>query len=118
MHYAASAGVRVGRENLKTIKPGVEFWPTVFDCEKKGKIELEDLKLANRNVQRVTGWSDPIDDKTSFAEVVCDNYEALVEEKRTRTDEEDGTPKRHNMRNAGKEGQAHLCHEKRLGNQA
>ena len=31
---------------------------------------------------------DPVDDKTSFAEVVCDNYEALVEEKRKRTNEE------------------------------
>ena len=115
MHYAASAGIRVGRENLKTIKPGVGFWPTVFECEKKGKIDLEDLKLANRNVRRVTGWSDPIDDKTSFAEVVCDNYEALVEEKRKRTDEEDGTPKRHNTRNARKEGQAQPMPQKEVG---
>ena len=105
MHYAASAGIRVGRENLKTTKLGVGFWPTVFECEKKGKIDLEDLKLADRNVRRVTGWSDPIDNNTSFAEVVCDNYEALVEEKRKRTGEEDGTSKRHNTRNAGKEGQ-------------
>ena len=55
MHYAASAGIRVGSENLKTIKPGVGFWLTIFECEKKGKIDLEDLKLADGNVQRVTG---------------------------------------------------------------
>ena len=80
MHYAASAGILVERENLKKIKPGVGFWPTVFECEKKGKINFEDLKLADRNVRRVTRWSDPVDNNTSFAEVVCDNYEALVEE--------------------------------------
>jgi hypothetical protein len=41
--------------------------------------------------------------KTSFAEVVCKNYEALVEEKRKRTGEEDGISKRPNTRNARKE---------------
>ena len=60
-------------------------------------------------------WSDPVDDKTSFAEVLCDNYEALVEEKRKRTDEEDGTPKRHNTRNARKEGQAQPMPQKEVG---
>ena len=99
-------GYESGRENLKTIKSGVGFWPTVFECEKKGKIDLEDLQLANRKVRRGTRWLDPVDNKTSFAEVVCDNYEGLVQEKRKRTDEEDGTSKRHNTRNARKEGQA------------
>ena len=50
MQYAASTGIRVGRENLKTIKPGFGFWPTVFECEKKGKIDLEDLQFAKRKV--------------------------------------------------------------------
>jgi hypothetical protein len=77
MHYAASAGIRVGKENLKTIKPSARFWPTVFECEKKGKFSLEDLKLADRNVKRITRWLDPVDDNISFAEVMCDNYEAL-----------------------------------------
>ena len=70
MHYAASAGIRVGREYLKTINPGVGFWPTVFECENKGKIDLEDLQFSNRKVRRGTRWSDQVDDKTSFAEVV------------------------------------------------
>ena len=59
----------------------------LFECERKGKIDLEDLKLVDRNVRRVTEWSDPVENNTSFAEVMCDNYEALVEEKRKRTDE-------------------------------
>ena len=69
-------------------------------------------------MRQVTGWSDPVDNNTSFAEVVCNNYEALVEEKRKRTGEEDGTSKRHNTRNMGKEGQAQPMHEKRLEKQA
>ena len=106
MHYAALTGRRVGRENLNLIKPGGKFWPTVIECEKRGKINFEDLKLVDRNVRRVSGWSDLVNNNTSFAEVVCDNYEALFEEKRRRTGEEDGTSKRHNTMNVGKEVQA------------
>ena len=51
----------------------------------------------------------------AFAEVVCDNNEALVEEKRKRTGEEDGTSKRHNTRNAGKEGQTQPTPRKEVG---
>ena len=115
MHYAATAGIRVRKENLKTIKPNAGFWPTVLEYEKKGKIVSEDLKLADRNVKRVTGWSDPVDDNTSFAEVVCDNYEALVEEKRKRTGEEDGVSKRPNTRNARQEEHAQPTTRKEAG---
>jgi hypothetical protein len=47
MHYVASARISVGRENLKTIKPRAGFWPTFFECEKKGKIDSEDLEIAD-----------------------------------------------------------------------
>jgi hypothetical protein len=66
MHYATSAGICIGRENLRTIKPRVGFWPTVFKCEKKGKIDSEDLEIADWNVRRVTGWLDPVDDKNEL----------------------------------------------------
>ena len=100
---------------METIKSSAGFWPTVFECEKKGKIDSEDLELADRNVKRVTGWSDPVDDKTSFAEVVCENYEALVEEKRKRTGEDDGVSKRPNTRNGRKEEQAQPTIRKEVG---
>jgi hypothetical protein len=45
MHYVATPGIRVGRENVKPIETRVGFWPTVFKCEKKGRIDLKDLKL-------------------------------------------------------------------------
>jgi hypothetical protein len=115
MHYAASAGISVGRENLKTIKQRAGFWPTVFECEKKGKIDSEDLEIADRNVRRVTGWTDPVDDKTTFAEVVCENYEALVEEKRKRTGDEDGMSKRPNTRNARREDSSSPATQKDIG---
>jgi hypothetical protein len=54
MHYVVSAGIRIKRENLKMIRPSVGFWPMVFECEKKGKIDSEDLKLADQNVKYVT----------------------------------------------------------------
>ena len=46
---------------------------------------------------------------------MCDNYEALVEEKRKRTGEENGTSKRQNTRNVGKEGQAQPMPRKDVG---
>ena len=30
----------------------------------------------------MTGWSDPVEEKTGFVEAACQNYEALVEDKR------------------------------------
>jgi hypothetical protein len=35
MHYVASAGICIGRENVKMINLGVGFWPTVFESENK-----------------------------------------------------------------------------------
>jgi hypothetical protein len=66
MHYAATVGIRVGRENLKLIETKVGFWPTVFECEKKGRIDSEDLELAGRNVKRITRWADPVDNITTL----------------------------------------------------
>ena len=40
-------------------------------------------------MERVTGWLDLVDDNTSFAKILCDNYEALVDEKRKRIGEEE-----------------------------
>ena len=34
-----------------------------------------------KRVREITGWSDPVEEKTGFVEAACQNYEALVEEK-------------------------------------
>jgi hypothetical protein len=46
---------------------------------------------------------------------VCENYEALVEEKRKRTGDEDGTSKRPNTRNARREDSSSPATEKDIG---
>jgi hypothetical protein len=46
---------------------------------------------------------------------VCENYEALVEEKRRRTSDEDSTSKRPNTRNARREDSSSLATEKEVG---
>ena len=40
------------------------------------------MDRAKRRVREVTGWSDPVEEKTSFVEAACLNYEVLVEDKR------------------------------------
>jgi hypothetical protein len=115
MHYAATAGIRVERENLKPIETRVGFWPTVFECEKKGRVDSEDLELAGQNVKRVTGWADPVDNITSFVEVMCDNYEALMDEKRKRTTDEDGVSKRANTRSGRREEQVQPTARREVG---
>ena len=60
-HTVAMAGIRVGRENLKLVKSEAGVWPTILEHNKKGGIDQDDLKVADQNVQCVTGWSDPVD---------------------------------------------------------
>ena len=55
IHYAATAGIRIGKEKLGVIKPGMGFWLTILEYEKQGKINSDDTKLANLHVQDLTG---------------------------------------------------------------
>ena len=41
----------------------------------------EEADRAEQRVQEVTGWDDPVEEKTGFVEAACQNYEVLVEEK-------------------------------------
>jgi hypothetical protein len=87
MHYAASAGIRVGKDKTEAARAGAKFWTSVLEYEKKGKVTSNEVELADRSVQSITGWSDPVDDNTILAEVMCDNHEVFVEEKRKRIEE-------------------------------
>ena len=69
IHYAASAGVRIGKDNLGMIKSGMGFWPNVLKYEKKGKINSDDAKVANLHVRDLTRWADPVDNNTISVEV-------------------------------------------------
>ena len=46
------------------------------------RLRKEEADRAERRVREVTGWSDPVEEKTGFVEAACQNYEALVEDKR------------------------------------
>jgi hypothetical protein len=83
--------------------------------QEKGRIDSEDLELASRNVKRVTRWADPVETITSFAEVVCDNYEALVDENRKRAADEDGVSKRANTRSRRRAEQVQPTAQREVG---
>ena len=82
MHYVALAGIRVRKDKIEVVKAGAKFWSTVLEYENKGKVTPNKVALADRSVQSITGWSDPVDDNTILAEVMCDNHEVFIEEKR------------------------------------
>ena len=45
------------------------------------KLVNEVVDPIEKRIQEVTGWCDPVEDKISFAEGACQNYEVLVEDK-------------------------------------
>ena len=98
IHYATSAGIRIGKEKLGMIKPGTGFWTTVLEYQKKGKINSNDAKLANLHVRDLTGWEDSIDNNTISPEVICKTHEVFVDEKRKRMDLDEGPSKKHDTR--------------------
>ena len=46
------------------------------------RLKKEEADRAEQRVQEVTGWEDPIEEKTGFIEAASQNYEVLVEDKR------------------------------------
>ena len=59
MHYAASARIRVVKDKNEAARTGTKFWSSILEYEKKGKVTLNEVELADRSVQSITGWSDP-----------------------------------------------------------
>ena len=64
MHYAASTGIRVGKDKSEAARTGTKFWSSVLEYEKKGKVTSNEVELADRSVPNITGWSDLVDDNT------------------------------------------------------
>ena len=82
MHYAASVGIRFGKDKNEVARTGTKFWSSVLEYEKKGKVTSNEVELEDRSVQNITGWSDPVDDNTLLAEVLCDDHEVFVDKKK------------------------------------
>ena len=79
VHYSASAGIRVGgSEARKANEAG--FWPTILEGLAGARLRKDEADRAKKRVREITGWSDPVEEKTGFVEAACQNYEALVED--------------------------------------
>ena len=46
------------------------------------RLRTEEADHVERRIREVTGWSDPVEEKTVFVEAAFQNYEVLVEDKR------------------------------------
>ena len=81
VHYSTSARIRVGGgEARKTNEAG--FWLLMLEGLVGARLRKEEADRGEKRVGEVTGWSDPVEEKIGFVEAVCQNYEALVEDKR------------------------------------
>ena len=82
VHYWVSAGIRVGGdEDRKTKDSG--FWPLVLEDVSGARLKREEASRAEQQVQEVTRWDNPVEENTGLVEAACQNYEVLVEDKRT-----------------------------------
>ena len=45
------------------------------------RMRKEEVDRAKKRIREVTGWDDPIEEKTNFVEAACQNYEVLVDDK-------------------------------------
>ena len=81
VHYSASVGIWVGSDEVRKTKDS-RFWPLMLVGRAGVRLRKEEADRAERRVREVTGWSDPVEEKTGFVEAACQNYEVLVEDKR------------------------------------
>ena len=77
IHCSASAEIRVESDEVRKTK---DFGFCLLMLEGLADIRLrkEGADHAERRVREVTGWSDPVEEKTGFVEATCQNYEVLV----------------------------------------
>ena len=45
------------------------------------KLKKEETDCSERRIREVTGWDYPVEERSSFVEDACQNYEVLVDEK-------------------------------------
>ena len=59
----------------------------IMNQVRKGKLWMNEAFKEEQRVQAMTRGEDPVEEKSSFVEAMCQNYDALVEEKRKRPDD-------------------------------
>jgi hypothetical protein len=60
VHYSRLAGIRVGGEESRKAK-GSGFWPSMLEGLAGVRLTKEEADRAEKRVQEVTGWSDPVE---------------------------------------------------------
>jgi hypothetical protein len=70
IHYSASAGIGVGSDEIQKTKDS-GFWPSMLEGIAGVRLRKEEADCAERHVREVTGWSDPVKEKTGFVEAAC-----------------------------------------------
>ena len=77
IHYSELAGIRVGSDESRKMKD-CGFSPFMLEGLPGVRLRKEEADRAEKQVQEVTGWSDPVEEKIDVVEVACQNYEVLV----------------------------------------
>ena len=70
VHYSASAGIRFGSDGVRKTKEA-RFWPLMLEVLASVRLRKEKVDRTERRVREVTGWSDPVEEKTGFVEAAC-----------------------------------------------
>ena len=74
VHYSASAGIRVGGSKARK-ESKVGFCPTMLEGLAGARLKKDEADRAEKRVREITGWSDPVEEKTGFVEAAYQNYE-------------------------------------------
>ena len=56
-----------------------------MEYARKGKVRVDELKRAGDEIQKFTGWNDPVDALSAFSQVSA--QDVLMEEKQNRVEE-------------------------------
>jgi hypothetical protein len=88
------------KETRMTKDSGI--WPSVLESLVGVRLRKGEADRAEKRVQEVTGWSDPVEEKTGFVEAACQNYEVLVEEKQAGRSGGAGSSQRYETRTGEK----------------
>ena len=70
IHYSASPGIRVGSDEGRKTKDSGSC-PLVLEGITGVGLRQEEADRAERWVREVTGWDNPVEDKTGFEEAMC-----------------------------------------------
>ena len=70
VHYSTSTGIRVGGGEARKTNTA-RFWPLMLEGLAGTRLRKEEANRAEKRVREITGWSDPVEEKTGFVEAAC-----------------------------------------------